>query len=281
MLQEAVRRIVKENDIEIIVFGVSGYLVGYPPVDTGATCIFDYVDYSNDGLLAEYLGRADAIICASRALQLQVERLGRDAVYIPNGVDFERLSQANGLRIREHYRIGDNLVISLIGLTCSPDLYFAKSLFRVYETVPNARFLFVGKGALYRPLRHALRSIQQACIWTGWIGQERIYDYFLATDIGLYPGADNEYFRAACPIKILEYSAAGRPVVSSPVEEVDRLGLSNVVQVEATAEGFFRGIQGVLETQACHSAESLLSWEQLANQYERFLMSWSMMGDSP
>ena len=273
-LQEAVRRIVRENDIETIVFGPSGYLVGYPPVDTSANLIFDYVDYLEEEILSEYLNRSDAVVCASRSLQLQVQRLGHEASYIPNGVDFERLSRADGERVRDRYAIGENLVISLIGLTCSPDLYFAKSLISIHREMPHARFLFVGKGPLYRNLRRTLKGLGKAATWTGWTPQAEVYDYFLASDIGLYPGADNPYFRAACPIKILEYVAAGTPVVSSPVEEISVLGLANVIEVDANPESFHAGIRNVLTLDDRDIHRTPPAWKEVSERFERALTAY-------
>jgi len=268
ILNEAVRKIVRDHGIEAIIFGPSAYLVGYPPTGTGASLIFDYVDYTRDEILQEYLGRAEAVICASRRLQKQVLALKRDAIYLPNGVDVERLRRADGSQIRADYRLEDRLVISLIGLTCSPDLYFVDSLEHVSNRFPNAVFLFVGMGPLYKSLRRALRGIRSRCIWTGWIPQERIYDFFMASDIGLYPGGNNEYFRSACPIKLLEYAASGKPSASSPVEEIDTLGLRSVVQVDENAEAFSSGIMRAMSWTSLDDPSKVPSWEKIAIRFE-------------
>ena len=270
-LRSAVRRIVREEDIEVIVFGSSAYLIGFPPRDTGIPVIFDYVDYACNKLLDRYLEHADAVICASNRLQKQVQSLGRDATYCPNGVDFERLNLADGSRVRKAYGIGNNVVISLIGLTASRDLYFVDSLLQVSEKIPEARFLFVGKGAIYDPLRKALRPLRRRCIWTGWIPPERVYDFFKASDVGLYPGADIEYFRSACPIKLLEYSACGTPSVSSPVAEIDHLDLRSVLQVDATATGFATGIINALGSKSPDDRGKIPSWGEVAERFQSVL----------
>ena len=271
LLQNLVRKLVQENEIETVIFGPSSYLIGYPPTDTGATLVFDYVDHTPDQHLGEYLERADEVVCASQSLRRQIETLGRSATYIPNGIDRERLRRASGKRVRELYDLGDGMVISLIGLTCAPDFYFAKSLLRIKNEIPSSRFLFVGKGPLHKPLRGALRKLKDSSIWTGWIPQERIYDFFLATDIGLYPGGEDEYFRAACPIKLLEYAAAGRPAVSSRVDEVSALGLKNVIQVDATEQGFYEGIKDARNLEVEVEVETVPSWTDSAMRLEKVL----------
>lgn len=271
ILQRAVRSLVETYHIDAIIFGSSAYLVGYPPQDTEARLVFDHVDYLEDELLEKYLACANEVVCASRALQRQVERLGWSTTYLPNGVDLEAIGEASGSRIRAQYHIQDSLVVSLIGLTCSSDLYFAKSLMRFHQLRADARFLIVGKGATYGPLHRALQGIQQACIWTGWVPPDQVYDYFLATDVGLYPGADDEYFRAACPIKLLEYSAAGKPAVSSRVHEIDELGLDNVVQVDADWKSFCQGIVIASEMIGGTPRNLPPSWHTLAEKFEAVL----------
>jgi len=271
ILNETVHRIVREYGIEAIIFGPSAYLIGFPPSGTGASLIFDYVDHAEDGILQKYLEHAEMVTCASRSLQRQVRALNRDAIYVPNGVNAEGLIRADGSRVRRAYSLQDRIVISLIGLTCSPDLYFVDSLRRVSRKVPNATFLFVGKGPMYRPLRASLNTIRARCVWTGWIPPEGVYDYFRASDIGLYPGADNAYFRSACPIKLLEYAAAGKPSVSSPVEEVDALGLKSVIQVDATADAFLDGIMKAMSWTATDQTDKIPSWQHSANRIDGVL----------
>jgi len=275
ILNEAVRRIVGDYGIEAIIFGPSAYLIGFPPTGTGASLFFDYVDYAQNEILAKYIARADAITCVSRRLQRQVRALKRESIYVPNGADVEKLRGADGSRIRDEYSINDRLVVSLIGLTCSSDLYFVESLRRVGSRVPNAAFLFVGKGPMYAPLRRALRSIRDRCIWTGWIPQERVYEFFAASDIGLYPGGDNPDFRSACPIKLLEYAAARKPSVSSPVEEVDALGLRSVIQVDATAAAFFDGIMEAASLTPVDDMERIPSWQKIADRLDTVLREGS------
>ncbi len=267
-LHEAVRKIVRDHGIEAIIFGPSAYLIGYPPTGTGASLIFDYVDHAPDEVLEKYLGYADSVTCVSRRLQRQVLALGRNAIYVPNGADVESFQPDDGAKVRAEYGIEDRKVISLIGLTCSPDFYFVESLHRLSEKRPETVFLFVGKGPMYKPLRKALNTIRTKCIWAGWIPKERVHGFFSASDIGLYPGADSAYFRSACPIKLLEYAAARKPSVSSPVEEIDALGLRSVIEVEATATGFLAGIMQAMSRPVVYDIDKIPSWQDLAGRLE-------------
>ena len=57
-----------------------------------------------------------------------------------------------------------------------------------------------------------------------------VADFFAATDVGLYPGDKNAYFDAASPLKILEYTAAGKPVACV---RLNRIGSTRIVDETA------------------------------------------------
>jgi glycosyltransferase involved in cell wall biosynthesis len=67
-------------------------------------------------------------------------------------------------------------------------------------------------------------------------------------DVGLIPFKINELTRAVNPIKLREYLAAGLPVVSTPLPEVELYGPS--VNVAKGPEAFARGVSDGLNGQA-------------------------------
>ena len=105
--------------------------------------------------------------------------------------------------------------------------------------MPNLIFLLVGDGGelgeamLRRAREHGLRVVA-----TGPVPPSEVADYFAATDVGLYPGDQTAYFDAACPLKVLEYTAAGKPVVATDLAELRSWGFPNVLLAPPTAEAF-------------------------------------------
>jgi glycosyltransferase involved in cell wall biosynthesis len=78
-----------------------------------------------------------------------------------------------------------------------------------------------------------------------WLGRKRYEElprYVSGWDVALMPFAQNEATRFISPTKTLEYLAAGRPVVSTPIRDVERpygdLGLVHI----ATADGFAEAV---------------------------------------
>lgn len=125
------------------------------------------------------------------------------------------------------------------------------------RTHPNLKCLLVGKSAeIERAIREADPS-GDTFIYVGAVPYDEVAQYFAATNVGLYPGDDSDFFRFASPIKVYEYSAAGKPVISSSVIEVERLGWLNVLIRDPTPESFAEGIQHALDDGVQEEAPSL------------------------
>ena len=90
----------------------------------------------------------------------------------------------------------------------------------------------------------------------------------MATDVGLYPGDANPYFDAACPIKILEYSAAGKPVVATDLAELRRLAFSNVYLAPPTPDAFGAAIVRALNERTAMPDLAAFDWDTLTAQFE-------------
>jgi len=81
-----------------------------------------------------------------------------------------------------------------------------------------------------------------------WLGQQpyELLPYLIADwDVCLMPFAMNESTRFISPTKTLEYLAAGKPIVSTPVRDVVGM-FGDVVRVADDADGFLRACREVL-----------------------------------
>ena len=88
-----------------------------------------------------------------------------------------------------------------------------------------------------------------------WLGQQSYDDlpsFISGWDVCLMPFALNESTRFISPTKTLEYMAAGKPVVSTPIADVSRLYAAGV-RIAATADEFIAACDAALaesETQS-------------------------------
>jgi UDP-galactopyranose mutase len=114
-----------------------------------------------------------------------------------------------------------------------------------------------------------------------WLGPKPYAElpaYLAGWDVALMPFASNDATRFISPTKTLEYLAAGRPVVSTPVRDVVRpYGEDGLVLVAEGADGFAAAIEAALarggEAELARVDELLAqtSWDRTWEQMERLV----------
>jgi glycosyltransferase involved in cell wall biosynthesis len=223
------RQLVRNLGIDVIVYGLGHKAVGLPPFDLPIARVFDCLDLIiYPEVEAAYIANSDLVLCASRVLVDRLQRFRKQGVYVPNGVSRSRIACGQRDRTRAELGLQGKRVVSLIGLTSSPSLFFVDALTLAARQVPNIVFLIVGGGDLLGPIVTRCRELGLPFVTTGWVPNKDVGNYFAATDLGLYAGDSNAYFDAACPIKVLEYTAARRPVVATDLDELRRIAFPNV-----------------------------------------------------
>lgn len=161
--------------------------------------------------------RADLVLFCSRELFDAERDECRDAAFIDHGVDFDRFEQA-GTSSRDpddvapiaRPRIG--FVGGIDSHTFDPALYV-----EVARSMPDAQFVLVGGCSLADgwcdlPNVHHL----------GRKPYDQVADYMASFDVLIMPWNQSDWIRACNPVKMKEYLAVGRPVVSTWFPEVER-----------------------------------------------------------
>jgi len=273
LLRRTLRRLIRDVQPDVLLYAGSHHFTGFPPLRRlPLPVVFDYVDKSPAWVESKYIRHSDAVVTVSDDLAKAVAPFGKPASVIPNGVELERYASVSRAQAKEKLGLSGSTVISLIGLTCDPSLYFVDAVKQVLARVPNAKLLIVGSGDVQESILRRCREIGLSDIVCapGAVPNGDVHWHFAATDVGLYPGADIPYFREASPLKIVEYAAAGAQVVSSPVIMFER-GWPNVRIAPPTPDGFARAILEALESPQPAPSLERLDWEHLARQFEHVL----------
>jgi len=280
--QHEVRQLVHRELIDLVICGISHQLVGLPPDDLEVPLIFDYLDYSLEAwaeVESEYMGIADAVICTSEVLANRARRLHPHSYYLPNGVDLGAAAAADGKRVRAEYGLDGANVVSLIGVTASSRPFYIDGIAAAAREDSTLVFLLVGDGgALGDAMIERARELGVRTFATGPVPPSEVADFFAATDVGLYPGDQTPYFDAACPLKVLEYSAAGKPVVATDLAELRNWGFPNVHLAAPTAEAFASEIKLALRSQPEQPELDRFSWSALSARLLEILSEVSARG---
>lgn len=196
----------------------------------------------------DYLGVADHVVTVSSVLRdavaQKMERWHNVPVsVIPNAVDVARYAEADGSAIRQRYGISDKRVIGLI--SAMGEFVGLQRLLEAYQLVqePDMALMIVGDGsALATAKAYSARQSLRNVIFTGKVPFSQVHEYYKALDIGVVPFDKNTFTDAAHPIKLIEYSAARKNVVSTNLTEVERMAFPNVVLVQPNPSSLAEGI---------------------------------------
>ena len=175
----------------------------------------------------ELLRAADAVVAVSEAVAAHALGAGvpseRVAV-IPNGVEVSRFVGADGTPVRRRHGLSDAVVVGFCG-SLKPWHGVDLLIDAVGLLGPEVHLLVVGDG----PERARLlecgrrRGLGERMVMTGAVSYDLIPSHLAAMDIGVAPyGAMDDFYFS--PLKVVEYLAAGLPVVASALGELRNFG---------------------------------------------------------
>ncbi|MFY0594627.1 glycosyltransferase [Roseivirga sp.] len=149
---------------------------------------------------AEYIKNVDGVICTSHHLKEEKSRLNPNCHLVPNGVNLDIFKTVAPNKNR-NYTLGyagavDNrLDFNLIGLLA--------------EELDTYHFHFFG------PIKTALPKLPTNVHFHGAVSQKSLPEKLNMLDACLIPFVKNELTKGIYPLKINEYLALGKPVIST------------------------------------------------------------------
>lgn len=237
--------------------------------------VYDLVDeilafgrVRNDRMLLELenqvLKRADILLSSSQTLMnRKIKQSGRTgkSQFLPNGVDCSRFS------IEAKKVSQQSPTIGFIGHISrrSIDYNLVQS---VAAARPDWTLLFVGPGT--EEDKNALKEGFSNIVMKDPVSGNEVPRVIREFDIGMIPyNTDKEDMDYVFPRKACEYLAAGKPVISTPLKEVECL--KPYVQVATDAEGFIRKAEEVTDenefaTEARRTFAQKYDWDFLMKE---------------
>jgi len=182
-----------------------------------------------DGKLKRH---ADLTLFCSRLLHEEEGAACRAAALVDHGVDYEVFAAAGEGLLPEPPEAAV-LPRPRAGFVGSVEEHtFDADLFRsVAERLPGVHFLVVGESTLAEG-RCRLPNVSML----GKRPYEQVAAYMAACDVLIMPWNRSAWIQACNPVKLKEYLAVGRPVVSSPFRELE--GYAGLVRVASGEEDF-------------------------------------------
>ncbi len=168
-------------------------------------------------LLEKTLSRCDCVFSVSHHL---AQMYFPDSIHLPNGVDMDMIRPGSGKHLRP---VVQGPVVGFVG-----SLEYFIDFQQILDAAwlrRDCTFVVAGGGRQYRRLQDEKQRLGLGnLILTGGLPHEEILKYVDSFDICLNPFHLSPLTHGACPIKLFEYMAFHKPVISSRIAEVQRIG---------------------------------------------------------
>lgn len=219
------------------------------------------------------LNRARTVTVASSVLKSQIKR---PLMMLPNGADVVELDMADGAAWRSR---GMGPTVGFVGAFeywVDFDL-----VLNVARRLPRATFLLVGGGRKLAYVKDRIAALGLTnVILTGAIPYSQAMDYVAGMDVCLLPFTHHAVSDGSCPLKLFEYAAMRKPIVSTITREVQHIGKGWVAFADdeadfaAAIESFLADQRMALQVGDAGRAlvEQLYNWPKLARQFEKMLI---------
>ncbi len=206
------------------------------------TCEFDYFQKQKEVIFREEnetIRRADLVIATSQPLLDRVKSLNRNVHLLSHGVDLEVFLGNDEFTIPQDLMPISKPTVGFVGIISA--WVNLELVFEIAALVPGVSFVMVGpvSNSYQRP-----KGIDNV-YFLGPKDKKFISSYCVNFDIGIIPFKENKLVKSVNPLKLLEYLAAGLPVISTPMSAMR--GLEDLdVYLESKAEGFKNRIRNIL-----------------------------------
>jgi glycosyltransferase involved in cell wall biosynthesis len=209
------------------------------------------------------LDGSDLVVFTARGLADTKSSQCRRSVVIPNGVDLEKFrTTASGEVSRpEDLQQISSPIVMYVGAVMD---WFDWSLLEACARMrPAWQFVLIGPTNLPSAILNACRNIH----YLGTKSPNQVPVYLKFADVCLIPFKLNELTKNVSPLKLYEYLACGKPVVSVAMPEVVAAVAEGAVAIAADASGFISAIEGFLDhgcnKELCLSIAKDHSWPRL------------------
>jgi len=293
-----IREIIREHDIDVAVG--AHVLAGTAMVRAASECdvpvVFDLKDWFPDSAAAYYknrllkaairrtvlgitkynLNHSDLITTVSPGLVALLEGYGYASRLITNGVDtdyFRPMDATDGKT-----RLGISHDSFVIGFAGTVERWYALDdliqwMPEIIRRHPGAVLLVVGDSLFTDYSAELKRSVaalglQDHVIFTGTVPYRDLPRYIAAMDVCTIPLSPSQWVRIALPNKFFEYSACGKPILSTPIPDVMEIGGEHL-RIYRSRDEFMRMLDEITRGPGTYLPDlGDYSWKRKAEEFE-------------
>lgn len=214
----------------------------------------------------KFMRKARLVINSSHSLWKEALNYNKNSVLVRNGVDLAHFKKTWNLR-----KETNKPVIGYIGALA----YWVdfKLLRKLAETYPEYELHIIGHTEVVEKNQDfiSLKHMKNVKI-LGLVPYNRLPLYLKEFDVGIVPFIFDELIEAADPLKVYEYIAAGKPIVTTNLPELRRL--KDYVYIAENNDEFIRFCKQAIENPKVTREELIReafenTWENRVDQIEK------------
>ena len=294
-----IRGIIRDYDIDVVVGAhvLAGTAMVRAAEKSGVPVIFDLKDWFPDSAAAYYknpavqwllrkgvlaitrynLDHSDVITTVSPGLVEKLRSYGYEAELITNGVNTDLFRPMDGGKMRSALGIAPDAFV--LGFAGAVERWYAldeviRALPEILARHRNAELLIVG-GSLFTGYLDELRAlaadlgVSRQVHFTGAVDYSDLPGYIAPMDLCLIPLSPPRWIDIALPNKYFEYSACGKPILSTPIPDMLRMGGDHIAVYRDRVEFLERIDELALSRGRAPAGIEEHSWKKKAEAFER------------
>ena len=150
------------------------------------------------------------------------------------------------------------------------------------DEFPELTFLIVGDGPGRNEFEELVRTLKMVrkVLFVGRVPYKDIPNYVRSANLAILPFPDIEWWAVSSPIKLMEYLAAGIPMVATDIEAhrwvVEKTGgavLAKNEQPESLAKTLRYALKNRVESVNLDKLQQTISWKKQAGELQVFLQN--------
>lgn len=210
---------------------------GYPAT---ARTIYDWIDdldvFPYDRAFLERnhrrgLRESTVVACVARVLHEQALTVRPDAIYLPNGVEYERFADDSAEMADDRdlagFRREGKPIAGYYGALA--EWFDYELLDEVARLRPDWNFVLIGQ-ALDESIHRQAAPGRPNVKWIGPRPYESLSGYLRLFDVAMIPFKINRITDATSPLKLYEYMAGGKPIIATPMPECQSFPAVNIAR---------------------------------------------------
>ncbi len=183
-------------------------------------------------LMGKNIQSSTRITYITEALNEAYKFSDEKARIIPNGVDVNTFYKRDSRKLREELGLGDQFLVGYVGgLKNWVDLKPMLRVLKATERELDMKLVVVGEEGEFKKNVDLAQQcgVSDRVLFTGFVARDRVPDYISAMDVCVLPFVISPYTHNSLPLKLFEYMACEKPVISTPLRGVKQAVADHVM----------------------------------------------------